>query len=74
MSSHIGAGEKKELIECRTHNERLVFLDDILGEEGWNGIERNEGAFYLLPARDSPDVIARRLAFRRTSFRVARRR
>lgn len=26
-----------------THNERLVFLDDILGPEGFAGIERNEG-------------------------------
>ncbi|KAK4700203.1 hypothetical protein P7C70_g6048, partial [Phenoliferia sp. Uapishka_3] len=26
-----------------THNERLVFLDDILGEEGFKGIQSNEG-------------------------------
>lgn len=26
-----------------TDNERLVFLDDILGEEGFAGIEHNEG-------------------------------
>ncbi|KAK4056973.1 hypothetical protein OIO90_001873 [Microbotryomycetes sp. JL221] len=27
----------------KTANERLVFLDDILGKEGFEGIERNEG-------------------------------
>ncbi|KAI5478563.1 type I phosphodiesterase/nucleotide pyrophosphatase/phosphate transferase family protein [Pseudohyphozyma bogoriensis] len=26
-----------------THNERIVFLDDILGEEGFKGIARSEG-------------------------------
>lgn len=31
-----------------THDERLVFLDDILGEEGWKGIARNEGPFFFL--------------------------
>lgn len=29
--------------EADTHNERLVFLDDILGREGFEGIESNEG-------------------------------
>ena len=33
-----------------TDNERLVFLDDILGKEGFEGIERNEGKFALLPS------------------------
>lgn len=32
-----------------THNERLVFLDDILGEEGFKGIRSNEGASFPSP-------------------------
>ena len=31
-----------------THNERLVFLDDILGPEGFAGIWRNEGSSHFL--------------------------
>lgn len=32
-----------------THNERLVFLDDILGKDGFEGIEHNEGLFFISP-------------------------
>lgn len=58
----------------RTHNERLVFLDSILGQEGWNGIERNEGASFRLPLESPTKTFARRLAFSRTSLRPAYRR
>jgi predicted AlkP superfamily pyrophosphatase or phosphodiesterase len=33
-----------------THNERLVFLDDILGEEGWKGVASNEGTSDFSPS------------------------
>lgn len=32
-----------------THNERLVFLDDILGPEGFAGIKHNEGTCFPFP-------------------------
>ncbi|KAM0750332.1 Phosphodiest-domain-containing protein [Meredithblackwellia eburnea MCA 4105] len=46
-----------------THNERLVFLDDILGEEGFAGIEHNEGwpsaGLRFQPHIDTNDMIKR---------------
>ncbi|KAL8277172.1 hypothetical protein RQP46_010420 [Phenoliferia psychrophenolica] len=46
-----------------THNERLVFLDDILGEEGFKGIQSNEGwpsaGLRFQPHIDTRDMLAR---------------
>lgn len=71
MSYELSAKEEKaDQDRADTHNERLIFLDDILGKEGFEGISSNEGPSLLLflPSLLADPLESRRMALRRSSF------